>query len=494
MTLELRGVALAFAFAVAAGPVPGVHAARAWAAETRASAAAASARVPAGLGVPAVPVTSMDGVPVVGANDLARLIGASRTWRADVRKLGFKLGEHRITFTDGNPFVIVDDHMLRLEHAVRSRAGEMQIPVEFARLLPEGPGWPRLAYGAEAGELRVAPALGFIGSPRVVAHGGVTSLVIPAEHSEGAVVVGRSRARFRLRVAGALVGALPDSLPDDALLRDLAVSLTAGGVTFELAVDPTATGWRLERDASAGGVTLLLARGAGGFDEFAPEGAPGPRVLRTLVLDPGHGGADPGAQADGADEKSLALELARAVADELHRRSTVRVVLTRADDRDLPQEARAEAANRAQADAVLSLHFGATADGAGPAPGGGPVAWCAPAAPTSGGGAEYAGDGPENAAGVLGLLPWRYAALPRAVESRGLAESVTSALARNGFGPTSVRERLPFALLGVHAPGVLLECGSLTDPGEMSRLLSPGGLKKLAAAIADGVLAWQRGD
>jgi len=287
---------------------------------------------------------------------------------------------------------------------------------------------------------------------------------------------------------------LPDSLPDDALLRDLAVSATAGGVTFELAVDPAATGWRLERDASAGRVTLLLARGAVGFEEFAPEGTPGPRVLRTLVLDPGHGGADPGAQADGADEKSLALELARAVADELHRRSTVCVVLTRADDRDLPQEARAEAANRAQADAVLSLHFGATADGAGPAGSGGPVAWCAPAAPTSGGGAGYSEHGPESAAGVLELLPWRDAALPRAVESRGLAESVTSALERDGFGPTSVRERLPFALLGVQSPGVLLECGSLTDPTDMSRLLSPGGLKKLATAIADGVLAWQRGD
>jgi len=494
VTAGARGVALAFAVALAAGPSPGAHAVRAWAAGTRASAAAESARVPGGLGVPAVPVTGMDGVPVVGANDLARLLGASRTWRADVRKLGFKIGEHRITFTEGNPFVIVDDHMLRLGHAPRSRAGELQVPAEFARALPEGPGWPRLAYDADANQLRVAPVAGFVGAPRVVAHGGVTSLVIPAEHAEAAVVAGRSRARFRLRVAGALVGALPDSLPDDALLRDLAVSATAGGVTFELAVDPTATGWRLERDASAGRVTLLLARGPVGFEEFAPEGAPGPRVLRTLVLDPGHGGADPGAQADGADEKSLALELARAVADELHRRSTVRVVLTRADDRDLPQEARAEAANRAQADAVLSLHFGATADGAGPAGSGGPVAWCAPAAPTSGGGAGYSEHGPESAAGVLELLPWRDAALPRAVESRGLAESVTSALERDGFGPTSVRERLPFALLGVQSPGVLLECGSLTDPNEMSRLLSPGGLKKLATAIADGVLAWQRGD
>ena len=43
-----------------------------------------SARVPAGLGVPSAPVTRLEGVPMVGANDLARLLGSSRTWRARV--------------------------------------------------------------------------------------------------------------------------------------------------------------------------------------------------------------------------------------------------------------------------------------------------------------------------------------------------------------------------------------------------------------------------
>ncbi|HEX5633058.1 MAG TPA: hypothetical protein VFX50_07515, partial [Gemmatimonadales bacterium] len=243
-----------------------------------------SARVPAGLGVPSAPVTRLEGVPTVGANDLARLLGASRTWRADVRKLVLRSGDRRITLTADNPFVIVDDGTLRLSRPVTTRAGELQVPVEIARLLPEG-GWPRLAYDADARQLRVAPPDGFLGEPRVEVTGDLTTLVIPAERAEAAAVVGRSRARFRVRVAGALTGALPDSLPEPGLVRDLSVSAAGGSVTFELALDPAATSYRLERDPEAGRVTVSMSRSAvAGFEPFAAEGAPGPRVLRTVVL------------------------------------------------------------------------------------------------------------------------------------------------------------------------------------------------------------------
>ena len=96
-----------------------------------------SSRVPAGLGVPSIATSRVEGVVVVGANDLARLLGASRSWRSDVRKLVLHWSEHRLTFTEDNPFVIADDRTLRLPHAVFSRAGELQIPVDLARALPD---------------------------------------------------------------------------------------------------------------------------------------------------------------------------------------------------------------------------------------------------------------------------------------------------------------------------------------------------------------------
>jgi N-acetylmuramoyl-L-alanine amidase len=443
-----------------------------------------SARVPAGLGVPWAPVARVDGVPMLGVNDLARLLGASRTWRADVRRMTLRSGGRHLTLTADNPFVIVEDRTLRLEHPVRSNAGELHVPVELVDLLPRGAGWPQLSHDAAARRVRVAPRDGFVGSPRVTVAGGRTLLEVPCERAEGAAVVARSRARFRLRLPGALAGELPDTLPEHALVRDVSATRSAGGVTLELGLDPAAAGFRFEADAARRRVLLSFAAlPEPGFESFASEGAPGPRTLRMVVIDPGHGGSDAGVQVEGAAEKALALELAQRVAEELERRAGTRVYLTRRDDRDLAQETRAEAANRARADLVLSLHVGAY-------PGGrarGALAWCAPATRTAGAEASA------RASGLVLLLPWRDAALERAVESRALAESVTGALERAGVGPAEVRERLPLALVGVQSPGILLECGSLTQPEDRARLLSQAGQRDLARAIADGVLAWRQG-
>jgi len=441
-----------------------------------------STLVPAGLGVPAIPVANVDGIPMVGANDLARLLRASRSWRADVRKLVLRVGTHRLTLTADNPFVIVDDRTLRLEHEVRSRGGELHIPVELAELLPVEAGWPRVTYDAGVRQLRTQPSEGLIGDLAIEVRGGRTWLVIPCERPDAALVAGRSRARFRLRLAGALVGALPDSLPEYGLVRDLTVARAPGGVTLELALDPATLGFRLDPDPARARVVVSFTMFPEAGDErFASEGPPGRRVVRTIVLDPGHGGSDPGVRVEGAEEKSLMLELAVRLADELQRRLRAKVLLTRRDDRDLSQEARAEAANRSRADLVLSLHVGAF-----PSPRArGVLAWCAPATRTAGDEAQA------RAAGLVTLLPWRDVALDRAVESRELAENVTSSLERAGFGPVRVHERLPLALVGVQSPGILLECGSLSHPEDRARLLSQAGIRDLARAIADGVLAWQ---
>ena len=54
--------------------------------------------------------------------------------------------------------------------------------------------------------------------------------------------------------------------------------------------------------------------------------------LPLIVIDPGHGGFDPGATASGYREKTLVLGLARALRDELEARNIARVALTRDDD------------------------------------------------------------------------------------------------------------------------------------------------------------------
>jgi N-acetylmuramoyl-L-alanine amidase len=79
--------------------------------------------------------------------------------------------------------------------------------------------------------------------------------------------------------------------------------------------------------------------------------------VRRVVIDPGHGGTDPGAIGrTGATEKQLTLELSKMLAGRL-RAAGYEVLLTREDDRTISLQERTDFANRVDADLFLSVHI-----------------------------------------------------------------------------------------------------------------------------------------
>jgi len=83
--------------------------------------------------------------------------------------------------------------------------------------------------------------------------------------------------------------------------------------------------------------------------------------LRKIVLDPGHGGKDPGAiGVGGVAEKDIVLNVAKKLARKLRTEMGVQVVLTRNDDRFVPLEDRTATANSEDADLFISLHMNAS--------------------------------------------------------------------------------------------------------------------------------------
>jgi N-acetylmuramoyl-L-alanine amidase len=92
-----------------------------------------------------------------------------------------------------------------------------------------------------------------------------------------------------------------------------------------------------------------------------PERQAAPGGLRKIVLDPGHGGKDPGALgAGGIAEKDIVLSVAKKLARKLRTELGVQVVLTRTDDRFVPLEDRTALANSEDADLFISLHVNAS--------------------------------------------------------------------------------------------------------------------------------------
>ncbi len=86
--------------------------------------------------------------------------------------------------------------------------------------------------------------------------------------------------------------------------------------------------------------------------------------IRKIVLDPGHGGKDPGAIGPGGiAEKDVVLSVAKKLALKLRREMGVQVVLTRQDDRFIALENRTAIANAEDADLFISLHMNASPNG-----------------------------------------------------------------------------------------------------------------------------------
>ncbi len=115
---------------------------------------------------------------------------------------------------------------------------------------------------------------------------------------------------------------------------------------------------------AAGSLRLALQQddGDSGAPEFRPAEADSTAwAIETVVIDPGHGGRDPGALGRaGTREKEVVLKIANRLRKLLERRLKVRVVLTRTDDSFVPLRERARIAIRNAGRIFVSLHCNAS--------------------------------------------------------------------------------------------------------------------------------------
>jgi N-acetylmuramoyl-L-alanine amidase len=84
--------------------------------------------------------------------------------------------------------------------------------------------------------------------------------------------------------------------------------------------------------------------------------------VRRILLDPGHGGKDPGAMAHGMKEKNIVLTVAKNLRDILREQYGYEVIMTRTKDVFLPLEERTALANTSKADLFVSIHVNAHPD------------------------------------------------------------------------------------------------------------------------------------
>jgi N-acetylmuramoyl-L-alanine amidase len=201
-----------------------------------------------------------------------------------------------------------------------------------------------------------------------------------------------------------------------------------------------------------------------------------PAQVRTIVIDPGHGGADRGARGVTAIEKELTLDMARRV-KRLLEAAGLRVALTRTKDRTLTLDDRVEFSRDQRADLFVSVHFnsGGAASGI--------ETYCLPPA----GAPSTASPFRSLSAGAESLSGNR-----SDDQNVWLAHCVQkSLLQETGASDRGVR-RARFAVLrDVKCPAILVECGFISNRTDERRILSVEYRQKLAKAIAAGILQYR---
>ena len=200
-----------------------------------------------------------------------------------------------------------------------------------------------------------------------------------------------------------------------------------------------------------------------------------PIGVKTILIDPGHGGNDRGAAGVRYTEKALTLQVAK----RLHRilsKMGYRVLMTRVNDRKLELSDRAKASNYIKADLFISIHMNAAKNRS--VYGIETFALTAPGSPSSGSKQVQYNAYPGNNA---------------LNNSMSLAWNVQNMLVRTTRTIDRGVKRARFVVLReTRCPSILVECGFISNRNEESKLGSAAYQEKLAQSIALGVYNYHR--
>ena len=219
----------------------------------------------------------------------------------------------------------------------------------------------------------------------------------------------------------------------------------------------------------------------------------------TVIIDPGHGGKDPGAEAGEYRESNLMLELAAAVKESLMRNTDFKVILTRNEDVFLSLEDRITIATQSGADLFISLHADAVIEGEAS----GTTVYLLSENATDKMSAQLASR--HNPSEIL-----------RGVDLSGLDSQVASVLIDMARQETKPRNEafaqfilevfkekitelssqpLRYAAFSVlkspDIPSVLIEAGFMSTSSNLQNLITPIWRMEFADALSEAILRWQ---
>ena len=219
----------------------------------------------------------------------------------------------------------------------------------------------------------------------------------------------------------------------------------------------------------------------------------------TVVLDPGHGGFDPGAMAEGESEANLVLVFSLELRAALQARG-ITVEMTREDDSFVALERRMTTARQARGDLFISLHADALPEGQ--AAGASVYVWNPAADDRAAEQLTLRHDRDDLLAGtdlsghddaLAGVL-MDFARTDTQPRSESFARWLTSRMALMGIGmhDRPVQRAIYSVLKSPDIPSVLLELGFISDHDDRANLLNPEWRARMVRVVAEAITGWAR--
>lgn len=294
----------------------------------------------------------IQGQPYVSLASLAREFGGSFYWAPITRKMVLRLYGRRLTISLHNTTVLLDDRALNLPVEPTFHEGLVCVPAApffdiLGEILPQ-----RLRWDPVRAIVVASPSETTITGLSVEERVNGTLISIATTDSLRVEVTTSEPAWLHLSLKGGTLD--PERIArtqPKGDVRDIRVQQYEGYAQISLLLSDRIVKYDVLYPEEAGRIEVALRR---------PHKIEVDReriVFHTVVVDPGHGGKDPGAIGPGGtEEKDVTLDIARRLAYLLERNLKVRTVMTRSTDEFVSLTDRVRIAQRSKGTLFISLH------------------------------------------------------------------------------------------------------------------------------------------
>ncbi len=488
--------------------------------------ALASVKVSVDGKIVSVNSVSVRGMEYLSARDFAKKLGAGFFYNSKTKKCELKINDYRIVLTAWNQFIIMRKRggekksVIQLPVSVKFFNGEIYFPLDYMIIYLENAFGRRIEYDKEKNILAFTNAafneksLGKkkrIADVETSANADIYGVVVE-EKINGTLIRLKSKKYVRRPTSNifdnklilfllrgvTVASSLGEKLPPNKYLKKVEVKNVKGNYQIEFLLKKKFVSSDVYNDVDSRDLLITLYNRKTFEDAEEIERQKKKWKFDVVVIDPGHGGKDPGAIGYyGVKEKDVnlgvALKLGKLIKENL---KGVKVVYTRKTDKFVELKKRGQIANKNEGDLFISIHCNST-----------------PYRPTNASGFEVYLLRPgktEEAVQIAeiensvinyeshpedykNLLDENYilVAMARSAFMR-YSEKFAELLSKEWPKKTRLRSRGVkqaglYVLVGASMPGVLIETGFLTNPSDAKYLRTRQAQKQMAEAIFEAV-------